>query len=807
MEQHAGLLPEDDLEATDGRSFLEHHGLVDLNGVRVPGHHRMAAALANTIGSERPDLVIKHGTSFVNDYNNPELFPGMFPALFPWDVGGLGGKREVPLSFARRGSSLLDLADPAFRQHWSYIFVVANIKQRHAINNHSRLTCQSGDHSRFAEELRNMDADLLKTVYERLLSGRWFSDLPPDEAAIFSLLKKCELVSQHVPGSKAVMNRARADIRSYVGKFGIFQLFMTLNPSPLHSPIFQIFYGDTSVTLDTSTPTLPSASERAKRVADDPVSASDFFHFHLASVFNFLFGWDVRKSKSTPEGGLLGPLSAFFVVKEHTMRGQLHGHILIWLEGGLNPSDLRQRMRDQVEFRERYLAFMYDIISHELPNPSQFCSDDHKHRHPRQELCPDPSTPDYMRLFEVDHKLLGEAVQRHRCQPTCHKGGQAGCRFLFPHDLNKAPFFDVESSSIMPRVNDATVNWHNPSLLVATRHNHDLKSVQSGKSGMAAASYITTYATKSEETPANQVQMIKTVSERLDALGEETDNVQRMLSKCVMQFGRERQLHAQQVATYVRDLGDVWKSHKTVAMLSGSMIQVAQRRYGTPLTSNDVAPEERLADNILLSGDHAEVNTATCMAADSSRDGTNNVPPCTNADLLPDGTNNNRANQLYEEGDEDESHFLSLSLSGRAHQVDDYLHRGDTLEHLAFYDFVQHCKLDKKPKKMNKNHHLLASTHPNFDDFCHRYYPSKSFGIPRAIFNQMPRRDGTPTHGDAYCSAMLVHFKPFSHATALKDGQETYQDAFWKQDFPAVHRHIMDNWAALTECEDARDAE
>ncbi|CAD6915111.1 unnamed protein product [Tilletia controversa] len=196
----------------------------------------------------------------------------------------------------------------------------------------------------------------------------------------------------------------------------------------------------------------------------------------------------------------------------------------------------------------------------------------------------------------------------------------------------------------MPRVNDATVNWHNPSLLVATRHNHNLKSVQSGKSGMAAASYITTYATKSEETPANQVQMIKTVFERLDALGEEKDNVQRMLSKCVMQFGRERQLHAQQVATYVRDLGDVWKSHKTVAMLSGSMIQVAQRRYGTPLTSNDVAPEERLADNILNSLRSEVIQTARLenhphddlASSVSNALVSSSIPECVTDDLIQD---------------------------------------------------------------------------------------------------------------------------------------------------------------------------
>ncbi|CAD6937365.1 unnamed protein product [Tilletia controversa] len=45
-------------------------------------------------------------------------------------------------------------------------------------------------------------------------------------------------------------------------------------------------------------------------------------------------------------------------------------------------------------------------------------------------------------------------------------------------------------------------------------------------------------------------------------------------------------------------------------MLSESMVQVAQRRYGTPLTSNDVAPEERLAEDILSSLRSEVIQTA-----------------------------------------------------------------------------------------------------------------------------------------------------------------------------------------------------
>ncbi|CAD6984641.1 unnamed protein product, partial [Tilletia controversa] len=147
------------------------------------------------------------------------------------------------------------------------------------------------------------------------------------------------------------------------------------------------------------------------------------------------------------------------------------------------------------------------------------------------------------------------------------------------------PKFDPETNSVHLRVKDPDINWHNPELLVATRHNHDLKSVQSGRSSAAAAAYITSYATKSDETPANQISMINTVFQRLEEHSEVSVETKTLLSKCVMQFGRERQLHAQQFATYVRDLGDTMQSHQTVPMLSGSMISKVYRLWGNPRDS------------------------------------------------------------------------------------------------------------------------------------------------------------------------------------------------------------------------------
>ncbi|KAE8221964.1 hypothetical protein CF319_g4767 [Tilletia indica] len=273
LDTHPALLEDTDENSDDPRTFLEHHGLLDVNGVSIPAHERTASALASASGTERPDLVIRHGSTFVQDYNNPDLFPGMYPTLFPWGTGGFELQRRTALSFDRQAKYLLDITEPDFRRHWSFIFVVANIKQRRAIHHSSRFMCRARDFEHISAVVRDLTPATVKSVSEHLSRGGSGSTLTAHEAQIWTVLKKCQLISANVPGSRAIMIRARADIRGYIGHHGIFQLFLTLNPGPTHSPVFHIFFGDRTIRLDTQAPTMPSAKTRAIRVADDPVAA------------------------------------------------------------------------------------------------------------------------------------------------------------------------------------------------------------------------------------------------------------------------------------------------------------------------------------------------------------------------------------------------------------------------------------------------------------------------------------------------------------------------------------------------------
>ncbi|KAJ3559531.1 hypothetical protein NP233_g11239 [Leucocoprinus birnbaumii] len=127
-------------------------------------------------------------------------------------------------------------------------------------------------------------------------------------------------------------------------------------------------YGDMNVDLTVKCPELVSARERMVRLAKDPVAAADFFQLQYEFLFRDLLGWDFEKSRSRPGGGLLGELAAFIGTTEFTERGSLHGHRILWLQGGLSPSELHRRLDSSTTFQGQLFNFLENIIWHELPD-------------------------------------------------------------------------------------------------------------------------------------------------------------------------------------------------------------------------------------------------------------------------------------------------------------------------------------------------------------------------------------------------------------------------------------------------------
>ncbi|TFK16576.1 hypothetical protein FA15DRAFT_607005 [Coprinopsis marcescibilis] len=245
----------------------------------------------STPEDKTPDLILHHGSDPIPEYNNPDLIPGMYPTLYPFKIGSFeDASCPSPLSFEAQARYYLDLGDKVFRHHFSYIFVVLNMLQRRKSHLQTHFTVQTARFRRVADTLTSLDSHTIADAAEIIEAEKSTKSLTSEQKRALDLLRYVNTVVQKVPGSYAAKISAHADIRNYFSYFGLPHLFFTFNPSAVHSPIFQVMYGDKSVNLSDRYPKLPPSSERARRLAQDPVAAADFFEFSVNMLFDERLG-------------------------------------------------------------------------------------------------------------------------------------------------------------------------------------------------------------------------------------------------------------------------------------------------------------------------------------------------------------------------------------------------------------------------------------------------------------------------------------------------------------------------------------
>ena len=93
---------------------------------------------------------------------------------------------------------------------------------------------------------------------------------------------------------------------------------------------------------------IPSSQERAAIVASHSVCIARFFNKLIETVLSTLIGYNHQQHRSHPGGGVLGEIEAYYGTVEESGRGALHLHMLLWLVGNMNPSGLRESIKDEV---------------------------------------------------------------------------------------------------------------------------------------------------------------------------------------------------------------------------------------------------------------------------------------------------------------------------------------------------------------------------------------------------------------------------------------------------------------------------
>src|SRR3984957_4650754 len=519
-------------------------------------------------------LQIPREPSPVNEFDNPNLFPLMYPTLFPYGIGGFDDrKRAVKLSMKRHVKHLLHLSDRRFQEHPTFIFLAFNILQRRTMLLQTKLKTEKTNFNWMAEQFASVSAETIHVVAEKTRKGELKNETwSDDERKIADLMQQVNAITGYVDGSAAARVHMRNEIRGLMIDQGLPSFYITINPADVYNPILKVLSGE-DIDIDSILPEqVPDYWKQSILVAKNPAITAKFFNIYMKAFLSCLVGYDPKFQDL--EGGIFGLCKAYYGCVEAQGRGSLHCHMLIWLHGGLNPNEIKEKLISDSSFKDRLLFYLEDIISNEIPNdPGTNFITPSSRFHPcavRGINVTDSNNEDQMNMRQKDMHLLTKACQYHTHSTTCYKyytgKGPRLCRFdMYEENRRENSTVNPKTGEISLRCLDGLVNNFNASILEAIRCNMDIKFIGSGASAKAILYYITDYITKSQLKTHVAYAALELAINKLEQYhpheSEKTLRAKRMLQKCAYALASHQELSAQQVASYLMDLEDHFTSH------------------------------------------------------------------------------------------------------------------------------------------------------------------------------------------------------------------------------------------------------
>jgi hypothetical protein len=151
-----------------------------LKGVALKHWNNRGAALA--VGqSENPQSI----------YNNPNLYPQIFPWLFPYGFGGIG---TTKLSDKAHKKFLLMYHDKCFQMDTAFSFVAFSHEQIKATTKGSFLVAETSKFSSIAEHLLSVNQDVLADIAKRMANGETVKAANNDEVLCFQVIRDLDHV-------------------------------------------------------------------------------------------------------------------------------------------------------------------------------------------------------------------------------------------------------------------------------------------------------------------------------------------------------------------------------------------------------------------------------------------------------------------------------------------------------------------------------------------------------------------------------------------------------------------------------------
>lgn len=817
--------------------------ITDVDG-SAPANELRAAAIRHVKKKGGGYIEINHDPAPVNEFFNPDMFPMIYPTLFPYGIGGFENcRRSASVSLKHHTKHLFSLADRRFQEHYSFLFTVFNILQRREILLHTSLKVKKKNFSSIAQSFASVSAEAVHVVSERIARGDWKTCRSAEEQQVINIMKEVNVISSHVPGSAAARVVMRNEIRGLMIEKGLPSFYVTINPADVYNPLVKFLAG-AEIDIDKLLPEhVPDYWEQSLLIAKNPAVAAKFFDIYMRAFISAILGHD--PDMPNLDGGIFGIVNAYYGCVEAQGRGTLHCHMLVWIEGSLNPNEIKDRIltSGDVDFRDRLLAFLDDTIANSIPaepNIGQHFPLHEPHPCAIRGVNLSDNKNDTLKNIERQRDLhrLVKQCQLHSHSQTCYKywkgplsGEPRECRFdLDEKNTCAKSSFDNETGELNLRCLDGLVNNFNLTIIEAVRCNMDVKFIGSGPSAKAVLYYITDYITKSQLKSHVAFAALELAVKKLGEYNKDDDEstirAKHLLQKCAYAMISHQELSAQQVCSYLMDFGDHYTSHEF-----RNLYWTAFERFidhEDPMPNNQLRQQSPSSDH--SSCENTDYENSDHAEEDSEQADTSVLQDAADTDIL----------------DEDEVIVMvqpNGELIAKTNQVLDYQQRSPLLRDVCLWDMT--AQVDKvKQKRMNYPHDISDDTnshddvnmnieqtdnsenstdmltslsrnrptchfsteHPDQETHAQRVRHILKRLVPVPVGPSLPRRDREQCK-ERYCRLMLIMFKPWRHAKDLRMSTESWSSAFqsFLQDCSPQKKQAMDNMQILHECKDSRD--
>ncbi|KAF9506623.1 hypothetical protein BS47DRAFT_1248474, partial [Hydnum rufescens UP504] len=295
----------------------------------------------------------------------------------------------------------------------------------------------------------------------------------------------------------------------------------------------------------------------------------------ITTFVSAILGYDKRKKILDP--GILGVAKGYYGCVEAQGHGTLHCHMLVWIEGALDPQQIKDHiLQDKYySFQDRLLTFLdYDTIHTAIPpdpGPDVHCQSEHFH--PCAVWCGPESAENTTEQIAKDLHILISKCQVHTHTGTCWKYFKGpgdpkpeDCHFdLSPKNANPRTYMDKNTGELIFHVTDGLVNNYNETMIQALQCNMDFKFIGSGPSAKAILYYVTDYITKSQLKTHVAYGALQAAVKKLQSQSQTNDSIalqaKCLLIRCANSLISKQELAAPQVASYLLGLKDYYTSH------------------------------------------------------------------------------------------------------------------------------------------------------------------------------------------------------------------------------------------------------